>query len=258
MSRPLRVLFLCVANSARSLMAEALLQHAGGGQYAVCSAGSQPGQPDPRALAALELAGVAVVGLRSKSIEEFAGEHFDYVITLCDKHALECAALPPADEYLAWHFEDPADSHQPAAFRQTLLAIHERIKLFVLINRKEQAVLEDSLTPLSLFKCLADETRARICLLIAGEGELCVCELTAALEQSQPKISRHLAQLRSCGLLEDRRRGQWVFYRLHPLLPEWAQQMVQLAAKVDGMAQQADSERLKGMANRPERQAQCA
>ena len=62
--------------------------------------------------------------------------------------------------------------------------------------------MPEPITPASLFKCLADETRTRISLLIAREGELCVCELTAALEQSQPKISRHLAQLRASGLLD--------------------------------------------------------
>lgn len=79
----------------------------------------------------------------------------------------------------------------------------------------------EHLTPATVFKSLADETRARMTLLIAREGELCVCELTTALEESQPKISRHLALLRSSGVLEDRRQGQWVYYRLHPDLPDW-------------------------------------
>lgn len=77
------------------------------------------------------------------------------------------------------------------------------------------------LTPTSLFKCLADETRLRMVLLITRERELCVCELTCALNENQPKISRHLAQLRGCGLLADRRQGQWVYYRLHPGLSTW-------------------------------------
>ena len=59
------------------------------------------------------------------------------------------------------------------------------------------------LSPAALFKCLSDETRARATLLIAREGELCVCELVCALDDSQPKVSRHLAQLRGCGLLLD-------------------------------------------------------
>jgi ArsR family transcriptional regulator len=81
--------------------------------------------------------------------------------------------------------------------------------------------MSDSRSPVDIFKALADDTRSRIALLIAREGELCVCELTAGLDLSQPKISRHLALLRSNGLLTDRRQGQWVFYRLHPDLSPW-------------------------------------
>ena len=117
--------------------------------------------------------------------------------------------------------------------------------------------MTEHLTPTSLFKCLADETRARISLLIAREGELCVCELTVALDESQPKISRHLALLRSSGLLEDRRRGQWVYYRLHPHLPEWAVQMLALVLQANGPWLASTSERLERMRNRPERQSIC-
>ncbi|MGR8935963.1 MAG: metalloregulator ArsR/SmtB family transcription factor [Gammaproteobacteria bacterium] len=73
-----------------------------------------------------------------------------------------------------------------------------------------------------LFKCLSDETRLRCVLLLQQRGELCVCELTNALQLSQPRISRHLAQLRAHGLLQDRRQGLWVYYRIHPNLPPWA------------------------------------
>ena len=75
--------------------------------------------------------------------------------------------------------------------------------------------------PLQLFKCLADSTRLHSLLLIHRQQELCVCEFTVALNESQPKISRHLAQLRNCQLLLDRRQGQWVFYRINPDLPSW-------------------------------------
>ncbi len=74
---------------------------------------------------------------------------------------------------------------------------------------------------LTFFKCLADETRLNIVLLVSAHQELCVCELTKKLALSQPKISRHLALLRSSGLLVDRRQGQWVYYRLHPELEAW-------------------------------------
>lgn len=105
----------------------------------------------------------------------------------------------------------------------------------------------ESLTPASLFKCLADETRARLTLLIASLGELCVCELTVALAESQPKISRHLAQLRGCGLMEDERRGQWVYYRLHPDLPNWVREVLSrvLESNADWIAE--DLQRLSLM-----------
>ena len=83
-----------------------------------------------------------------------------------------------------------------------------------------------SLTPLQLFKNLSDETRLGIVLLLKEMGELCVCDLCAALEQSQPKISRHLAMLRESGLLLDRKQGKWVHYRLSPHMPAWAAQVI--------------------------------
>ena len=86
-----------------------------------------------------------------------------------------------------------------------------------------------SLTPLQLFKNLSDETRPGIVLLLKEMGELCVCDLCAALDQSQPKISRHLAMLRESGLLLDRKQGKWVHYRLSPHMPAWAAQVIEQA-----------------------------
>ena len=83
-----------------------------------------------------------------------------------------------------------------------------------------------SLTPLQRFKNLSDETRLGIVLLLKEMGELCVCDLCAALDQSQPKISRHLAMLRESGLLLDRKQGKWVHYRLSPHMPAWAAQVI--------------------------------
>jgi len=114
-----------------------------------------------------------------------------------------------------------------------------------------------SLTSLSLIKCLGDETRLALMLLIHTEGELCVCEMTHALEASQPKVSRHLAQLRDCGLLEDRRQGQWVYYRLMPELPAWALEVLDAAARGAATGLEAPLARLAAMGNRPVRQASC-
>jgi ArsR family transcriptional regulator len=113
-----------------------------------------------------------------------------------------------------------------------------------------------SLAPTRFFKCLGDDTRLLLTLLIHSEGELCVCELTHALEESQPKVSRHLAQLRACGLLKDRREGQWVYYDLEFSLPEWARVVLKAAAEgeVDRLAEL--QRRLVKMGNRPERRAE--
>ncbi|MDW5498796.1 metalloregulator ArsR/SmtB family transcription factor [Pseudomonas lundensis] len=86
-----------------------------------------------------------------------------------------------------------------------------------------------SLTPLQLFKNLSEETRLTLVLLLRQAGELCVCELSGALAESQPKISRHLAMLRESGLLLDRREGKWIYYRLSPHMPAWAAAIIEQA-----------------------------
>ena len=117
--------------------------------------------------------------------------------------------------------------------------------------------MNEPITPTVLFKSLADDTRTRITLLIAREGELCVCELTAALEQSQPKISRHLALLRSSGLLADRRQGQWVYYRLHPELPTWVTEVLKGVVDANQQWLDAETKRLCAMNDRPVNQTVC-
>ena len=107
--------------------------------------------------------------------------------------------------------------------------------------------------PVEPFKQLSDTTRLRCLALLFSEGELCVCELTEALDLSQPKISRHLAQLREAGVVQSRRAGHWVHYRLHGDLPAWAMQIIK------GMRSGAESREpyrsdllaLQNMSNRP-------
>lgn len=82
------------------------------------------------------------------------------------------------------------------------------------------------------FQLLSDDTRLRLLVLLDQEAELCVCELVHALGLSQPKVSRHLAMLRAAGLLDDRRQGLWVYYRLHPRLPVWARDIITQVAAV--------------------------
>jgi ArsR family transcriptional regulator len=103
------------------------------------------------------------------------------------------------------------------------------------------------------FKALCDPTRLRMLVLLSREGELCVCELTHALDEIQPKISRHLAQLREIAAVLDRRQGQWIYYRLNPDLPDWARTV--LAATAEGIMAQSpykeDRLSLLDMPNRP-------
>lgn len=115
------------------------------------------------------------------------------------------------------------------------------------------------ITPATLFKCLADETRLRCVVLLHKEGRLCVCELTHALDVLQPKISRHLAQLRQSNLVLDSREGQWVYYQINPDLPAWAFEILDAAAKqfATHVKQQNDSGRLHAMGARPELMKYC-
>ena len=110
------------------------------------------------------------------------------------------------------------------------------------------------LTPTTLFKCLADETRLRCLSLLYKQDKLCVCELTYALNLLQPKISRHLALLRQCNLLLDSREGQWVYYKINPDLPGWVFEILDITVKqvANDIKLQNDRARLQAMEDRPE------
>lgn len=111
----------------------------------------------------------------------------------------------------------------------------------------------------SLFASLANDTRLRCLMLLMRHAELCVCELTHALDISQPHVSRHLALLRESGLVVDRRTGLWVYYRINPALPAWVMNV--LHEVFDGTGSQPpyrdDARLLDEMPNRPDA-PQCA
>ncbi|GGK70937.1 metalloregulator ArsR/SmtB family transcription factor [Amphritea balenae] len=113
------------------------------------------------------------------------------------------------------------------------------------------------MNPVSFYKCFADDTRLKCLLLIQQEQELCVCELTTALDEIQPKISRHLALLRKSGLLVDRRQGQWIFYRINPELPTWCLQVISTTEAANNSFLSDSVARLHAMGERPERAALC-
>lgn len=141
--QPINVLFLCTHNSARSILAEATLNHIGEGRFRAYSAGSSPRdnqQPNPLGLQVLNAAGIPTEGLRSKSWDEFAkpdAPHMDLVITVCDNAAGEACPFWPGHPATAhWGYPDPSEGNgteaqKLEAFRQTLHAIHHRLDLLV-------------------------------------------------------------------------------------------------------------------------------
>jgi protein-tyrosine-phosphatase len=104
----LRVLFLCTGNSARSQIAEALLQHAAGSHVEVASAGSHPKPVHPNAVRVMREYGIDLTGRRSKHLDEFTGRRFDYVITLCDKAREVCPEFGDQARRIHWSIPDPA------------------------------------------------------------------------------------------------------------------------------------------------------
>lgn len=113
------------------------------------------------------------------------------------------------------------------------------------------------LTSLTLFKALADETRLKSLLMIVKEGEMCVCELMCALNESQPKISRHLALLKKQNLLIDRKHKQWVYYQINPELPEWMLELLKQTERNSTELLIQPFTQLAQMGDRPERQITC-
>lgn len=130
-----RVLVLCTGNSARSQMGEGLLREEGGG-YEVFSAGTRPSRVRPEAIAVMREIGIDISGNRSKSVDEFAGQAFDFVVTVCDNARDNCPVFPGAAERIHWSLEDPAavqgtEEERMAAFRRIRDQLQESVKIFV-------------------------------------------------------------------------------------------------------------------------------
>ena len=130
-----RVLFLCTHNSARSQMAEGLLRRMAGEQFEVFSAGTEETRVHPLAIEAMREIGIDMSSHRSKTLEEFSGQSFDYVITVCDRANESCPIFPGSTERIHWSFDDPSaatgtDAERLRVFRQIRDAIQNRLRLF--------------------------------------------------------------------------------------------------------------------------------
>lgn len=141
MNIPPRVLVLCTGNSARSQMAEGLLRHKGGTRYQVFSAGTHPSVVNPLAIEAMREVAIDISHHRSKSVDEFAEEKFDYVITVCDNANKNCPVFPGQAKRIHWSFDDPAAAsgskeERLSVFRRVRDEIAARLSAFVARERK--------------------------------------------------------------------------------------------------------------------------
>lgn len=139
-----KVLFLCTENSARSQMAEGILRHFGRGQIEVASAGSRPTRVHPLAVKVLAEQGIDIGSHRSKSLEEFRGERFDYIVTVCDRVREECPPFPGDPERIHWSFADPAaveggEERGYLAFQVTANELMTMIRYLLIMIERQQS-----------------------------------------------------------------------------------------------------------------------
>ena len=142
--RPIRVLFVCTGNSARSQMAEAMLREYGGPDFEVFSAGTEPRGVHPYAVRVLAGMGIDWSNARSKSVSEFLDHPFDYVITVCDRARQVCPVFPGDHNSLHWGLDDPAeapgtDDERLAAFQRTQVELANRLRPFVELARRARS-----------------------------------------------------------------------------------------------------------------------
>lgn len=137
MNQPIKVLFLCVGNSARSQMAEGLLRELGGGRFEAYSAGMEPSEVHPLAIKVMEEIGIDISRQQSKSVVKYLGTgHFGYIITLCGRDEDNCpTSFPDISVRLHWPLEDPAApgpaGQQPEAFRKIRDRLREMITKWI-------------------------------------------------------------------------------------------------------------------------------
>lgn len=126
-----KVLFLCTGNSARSQMAEGFLRHMAGDRFEVFSAGVKPTQVNPLAIKVMAEVGIDISKHRSKSVREFSGQNFDYVITVCDNAKQTCPVFPGKYKKIHWSLDDPA---QAQGTEEEKLAVFMKVRDKILEN----------------------------------------------------------------------------------------------------------------------------
>ena len=147
MTAPIRVQFVCTGNSARSQIAEALLRDFGGSDFQVFSAGTEPKAVNPYTVRVLAEIDIDWSSARAKSVNEFLGQPFDYVITVCDRARQSCPVFPGNHNTMHWGLEDPAevegtDEQKLEAFRRTRTEVATRLRPFVELARRARQTQE--------------------------------------------------------------------------------------------------------------------
>ena len=141
-AEPVRVLFLCTHNSARSQMAEGILRLRGGQRVQAFSAGTEPSEVHPLALRAMEAMQIDISEHTSKSLGRFLGQNFDYIITVCDRARESCPIFPGDPYQIHWSFPDPAevegnDDERFAAFKKISVQLNTRIGYLLMVMSKK-------------------------------------------------------------------------------------------------------------------------
>lgn len=139
MTDPIRVLFLCTGNSARSQMAEGLLRQFGGGRFEAFSAGTDPRPLHPLAVQAMAELDLDISRQNSKSLSVYLGQPFDFIITVCDRARDNCPGFPGDNERIHWGFDDPAEAQgseieKMLVFREVRNEIEKRVRLFIALH----------------------------------------------------------------------------------------------------------------------------
>lgn len=132
-----RVLILCTHNSARSQMAEGLLRHLAGDEFEVASAGTEKTEVRPEAIEAMRKRGIDISGQRSKTLDQFLGQEWEFVITVCDQANEACPVFPRAKHRLHWSIDDPSrvvGRNRQAAFEVAATAIERRLEAWLTTN----------------------------------------------------------------------------------------------------------------------------
>ena len=143
-NRPIRVLFLCTHNSARSQMAEGLLRHLDGERFEVHSAGTEVTLVRPLAIRAMADVGIDISGQHSKTMDEYLGQRFDYVITVCDRANESCPVFPGDPQRIHWSFPDPStaegsEEDQLKVYRKVRDEILGRLRVWTQLPLKQRA-----------------------------------------------------------------------------------------------------------------------